>query len=166
MPGLAPLSSRRSRSAALEWLGDGSAGRGVPCSFICTESPQPTSPEAEIAIFRIVQEALSNIWRHAHANQAFIELHYRFDLVQVTIRDNGQGFSVSQQGAINWAPTPDHNSHSGLGLLGMRERAALIGAKLSITSSPGNGCTIILSMPLANEQRLRVDGDARSKALQ
>ena len=152
--------------AALEWLSDGSAGRGVPCNFICTGSAQPTPPEAEIAIFRIVQEALSNIWRHAHANQAFIELHYRIDLVQVTIRDNGQGFSVRQQGAINWAPTPDHNSHSGLGLVGMRERAALTGAKLSITSSPGNGCTIILSMPLANEQGLRVDDDARSKALQ
>jgi nitrate/nitrite-specific signal transduction histidine kinase len=48
----------------------------------------------------------------------------------------------------------------------MRERAALIGAKLSITSTPGNGCTIILSMHLANEQRLQVDGDRGSKAFQ
>jgi len=152
--------------AALEWLSDGSAERGVPCSFICSGSPQPTPPEAEIAIFRIVQEALSNIWRHAHANHAFIELHYRFDLVQVTISDNGQGFSVRQQGAINWAPTSDHNSRSGLGLLGMRERAALIGAKLSITSTPGNGCTIILSMHLVNEQKLQVNSDRGSQALQ
>ncbi len=145
--------------AALEWLGDCSAARGVPCSFICTGSPRPTLPEAEIAIFRIVQEALSNIWRHAHATQAAIELYYCFDLVQVTIRDNGQGFSFKQQPLAS-----DHNSQSSLGLLGIRERAALIGAKLSITSSPGNGCTIILSLPLINEQKLRVIGDAGSKA--
>jgi signal transduction histidine kinase len=147
--------------AALEWLGDGSAARGVSCSFICMGSPQPTPPEAEIAIFRIVQEALSNIWRHAHATQAAIELYYRFDLVQVTIRDNGQGFSVKQQPLAS-----DHNSQSSLGLLGIRERAALIGAKLSITSSPGNGCTIILSLPLVNQQKLQVIADAGSKALQ
>ncbi len=137
--------------AALEWLGDSSAARGVPCSFTCAGSPQPTAPEAEIAIYRIVQEALSNIWRHAHATQASIELYYRFDLLQVTICDNGLGFAVRQQGAINWAPAPDHNSHSGLGLLGMRERATLIGANLSITATPGQGCTIILSLPLTKK---------------
>src|SRR5438046_7558872 len=58
--------------AALEWLSDSSSTRGVPCTFICTGTPQPTSSEAEIAIFRIVQEALSNIWRHSHATQAII----------------------------------------------------------------------------------------------
>jgi signal transduction histidine kinase len=143
--------------AALEWLGDSSATRGVPCSFTCAGSPQPTPPEAEIAIYRIVQEALSNIWRHAHATQASIELYYRFDLLQVTICDNGQGFAVRQQGAINWVPTPDHNSQSGLGLLGMRERATLIGANLSITATPGKGCTIILSLPLTKKDAQDVE---------
>src|SRR5438093_10391897 len=53
--------------AALEWLSDSCSTRGVRCKFKCTGLPQPTTPESEIAIFRIVQEALSNIWRHSHA---------------------------------------------------------------------------------------------------
>src|SRR5437667_361121 len=60
--------------AALEWLSDSSSTRGVPCTFACIGLPQSTSPEAEIAIFRIVQEALSNIWRHSCATQAYVEL--------------------------------------------------------------------------------------------
>jgi signal transduction histidine kinase len=129
--------------AALEWLSDSSAARGTPCTFICTGSPQPATSESEIAIFRIVQEALSNIWRHAHATQACVELHYSTDLVEITISDNGQGFVMNQQPL-----DPDRYSQSGLGLLGMRERAALVGAQLSIISSSDNGCTILLSLPL------------------
>lgn len=131
--------------AALEWLSDSSAVRGVACRFICTGSPRPTPSEAEIAIFRIVQEALSNIWRHAHATQAAIELCYHSDLVQVTIRDDGQGF-VKKRLPFD----PEHNSQGGLGLVGMRERATLIGAQLSIHSSPNKGCTIVLSLPLSD----------------
>ena len=132
--------------AALEWLSDSSAARGVACRFLCTGTVRPTSPELEIAIFRIVQEALSNIWRHARASQAAIELSYHSDLVQVTICDDGRGFVVKR------APfDAEHSSQGGLGLVGMRERAALIGAQLSIHSSPGKGCTIVLSLPLAGK---------------
>ncbi len=130
--------------AALEWLSDSSAARGTPCSFICTGSLQPTPPESEIAIFRIVQEALSNIWRHAHATQASIELCYSPNHIHLTMSDNGRGFVMNQQPL-----DPDRYSQSGLGLLGMRERAALIGAQLSIISAPGKGCTMALSLPLA-----------------
>ncbi len=129
--------------AAVEWLSDSSAARGVPCAFTCTGSPQQAPPEAEIAIFRIVQEALSNIWRHSHATQARIELKYAPDLLQVLVCDDGQGFVLGQLNS-NF----DTNSHSSLGLLGMRERAALIGATLTITSSMNEGCTIFLSLPL------------------
>src|SRR5436309_3125721 len=116
--------------AALEWLSDSSAARGVPCTFTCTGTPQSTTAEAEIAIFRIVQEALSNIWRHSQATQAAIELHYQPDLLKVTISDNGHGFVPDAQDLTSLA-----NSSRGLGLLGMRERATLIDANLSILSS-------------------------------
>ena len=129
--------------AALEWLSDSSASRGVACTFTCLGTPVPTASETEIAIFRIVQEALSNIWRHAHATKATIELHYRPQLLQITIGDNGQGFAFDQQEIVL-----DHQSQRGLGLLGMRERAMLIGAQLSITSRVGHGCTVCLSLPL------------------
>lgn len=129
--------------AALEWLSDSSAGRGVPCTFTCTGIPQSTSAEAEIAIFRIVQEALSNIWRHSQATQASIALEYQPELVKITVNDNGQGFAPAAQDLNAIA-----NSPRGLGLLGMRERAMLIQATLSILSSPGHGCTVVLSLPL------------------
>ncbi len=132
--------------AAIEWLADSSAERGVPCTFTCTGVPQFTTPEAEIAIFRIVQEALSNIWRHAHATHAGIDLRYLPKLLQIIVHDNGEGFALDQQD-----PDAPHSSQSGLGLLGMRERATLIGATLTINSSPGEGCTVLLSLPLSEK---------------
>ena len=126
--------------AALEWLSDSSSSRGIPCNFIYVGLSQPTTPEVEIALFRIVQEAISNILRHSQATQAYVELRYLPQLLQLTVRDNGNGFSTGQQ--------LDHNSQGGLGLVGMRERAILIGANLKIISSPGEGCTVELSLPL------------------
>lgn len=120
--------------AALEWLANSFAARGVACTFVCSGPACKLHPEAEIAIYRIVQEALSNIWKHANAKQANIELHYLPKLVHLTIRDDGQGCILSE-------PT-------GMGLSSMRERALLIGAKLTITSAPEKGCTVELLLPL------------------
>lgn len=131
--------------AALEWLGDSSSSRGVPCTFICSGTPISPSAEVEIALFRIAQEALSNIWRHAHAKQARLELLYEVDIIRLTIQDDGKGFRPPVDNEVN------PGSHGGFGLLGMRERAALIGATLSISSSPGNGCSVVLSLPAAQD---------------
>jgi signal transduction histidine kinase len=128
--------------AALEWLSDSSSTRGVPCAFTCAGLPRPTTPEAEIAIFRIVQEALSNIWRHSQATQVSVELKYLPNLLKLTVYDNGKGFSAEQHLDLS------HNSKGGLGLVGMRERAMLIGAVLTISSSPGEGCKVEISLPL------------------
>lgn len=127
--------------AALEWLCSSSSARGVACTFICMGTPFPASPEAEIAVFRIVQEALSNIWRHASASRVDVELAYCPDLLQLKVRDDGLGFD--SEAYLN----ADHNAHSGLGLVGMRERAMLIDAVLHIHSASGEGCIISLSLP-------------------
>jgi signal transduction histidine kinase len=129
--------------AALEWLSDSSSTRGVPCTFTCIGLYQPTTPESEIAIFRIVQESLSNIWRHSLATQAGIDLSYLSHQLQLNVWDNGKGFSTGQ-----YLDLP-HSSQSGLGLVGMRERAILIGANLKIISTPDEGCSIELSLPLS-----------------
>jgi signal transduction histidine kinase len=105
--------------------------------------PQPTTPESEIAIFRIVQESLSNIWRHSLATQAGIDLSYLPHQLHLKVWDNGKGFSTVEYLDLH------HNSHSGLGLVGMRERAILIGANLKIISKPGEGCLVELSLPLS-----------------
>ncbi len=129
--------------AALEWLSDSSSERGVPCQFSCRGVARQTTSENEIAIFRITQEALSNIWRHSGATQASIELVYLPEQLRLSIHDNGRGIISFD----NTDAAQAHDSQGGLGLPGMRERAALIGATLNITSSPGNGCHIELSLP-------------------
>ncbi len=129
--------------AALEWLSDSSSTRGVPCTFACIGLPQPTTPESEIAIFRVVQEALSNIWRHSLASKARIDLSYLPQQLQLKVWDDGKGFSTDEHLDLS------HNSQSGLGLVGMRERAILIGANLKIISAPGEGCSVELSLPLS-----------------
>ncbi len=132
--------------AALEWLCDGSSSRGAACSFLCTGPPLVTPPEAEIAIFRVAQEALSNVWRHAEATEVRVELKYLSNELRLQIRDNGCGFFPDD------FRKSQRDSQSGLGLLGMRERAMLIGASLSISSLPGTGCTVLLSLPLLKEE--------------
>lgn len=127
--------------AALEWLSDSSAARGVPCTFTCVGIPLRTTAEAEIAIFRIVQEALSNIWRHAEATQAQVQLRYFRHLLELTVHDDGKGFAAGHYLEVQ------HDFQRGLGLVGMRERAMLIGATLTISSAPGKGCTVALSLP-------------------
>ncbi len=127
--------------AALEWLSDSSSSRGVPCTFTCAGVPLMTTPEEEIAIYRIAQEAMSNIWRHAQATQAWLELLYKEHLIRLTIQDNGRGFLPRTE--------EQASSQGGFGVIGMRERAALIGATLLITSSADNGCSVVLTLPLA-----------------
>ncbi|HZS77050.1 MAG TPA: sensor histidine kinase [Ktedonobacteraceae bacterium] len=128
--------------AALEWLSDSSSSRGIPCTFRCTGTPVPIASEREIAIFRIVQEALSNIWRHAQATHAAVEMSYEPERLRVAITDDGKGFDA--QDALE-----NVHKEGSLGLVGMRERAMLIGATLTITSHPGKGCVVYLTLPLA-----------------
>jgi signal transduction histidine kinase len=120
--------------AALEGLSHTCTARGVICTFICSGEEIHLPSEVEIALFRIVQEALSNIWRHANAHQASVELHYLPTGVYVSIRDDGKGFATEKP----W----------GMGLLGMRERALLIGANLRVTSAPLKGCAVVVSLSL------------------
>jgi signal transduction histidine kinase len=129
--------------AALEWISDSSSSRGVPCTFTYHGTAVPLTAENEIAIFRITQEALSNIWRHSRATQAAVEVSYLPESLHVAIHDNGRGFVL--QNSLD-----SHNAQHGLGLIGMRERAALIGATLTISSSIGNGCHIKLILPITS----------------
>ena len=86
---------------------------------------------------RIVEEALTNVRKHAAASQVVILLHYRWYRLRVTIRDDGSGFVIE-----DGAKRPGH-----WGLLGMRERASRIGARLSLQSSPGSGTVVTVDGP-------------------
>lgn len=99
------------------------------------EPPQLTS-EVRLGMYRIVQEALHNVMRHSGADEALVRLESTESLLRLTIRDNGSGFDPE----TGIRPTS-------LGLLSMRERAAAIGATLTIVSRPGGGTAIILERP-------------------
>jgi len=98
------------------------------------------APEFESSLFRIVQEALNNIRRHAQTPEASVVIDFTKDKVRVTISDNGQGFELV--GRVDDLPRSGK-----LGLVGMRERARLLGGTLEVKSTPGEGTTIIIEVP-------------------
>ncbi|HSB03219.1 MAG TPA: GAF domain-containing protein [Anaerolineales bacterium] len=93
-------------------------------------------PEVETALYRIVQEAASNVIRHAHANRMDIILERVGGRISVIVEDDGRGFDVERL---------DKGGH--LGLMGMQERAEMLGGRLEIESEPGKGTTIIVEVP-------------------
>jgi two-component system sensor histidine kinase DegS len=98
------------------------------------------SKDEELQTFRIIQEALQNIQKHARATQVTVQMATEGEAVVVTIQDNGRGF-VPQQNEIT--------TLSGAGLRGMKERAAAVGGELEVSSIPGTGTTIRFSLPQA-----------------
>jgi PAS domain S-box-containing protein len=99
-------------------------------------------PEAlELCCFRVVQEALTNVLKHAHASKLEVGLNRLDSRIFLALRDNGVGFDVTRHYLV-----PD-NSRS-LGLIGMRERVAAAGGRLEVKSSPGQGTEIRVSFPL------------------
>jgi signal transduction histidine kinase len=137
-------------AAALESLVSSMVAQGMPCSYVQMGEPPPCAPEVEVTVYRIAQEALSNALRHAQATAVAVELSYTADTLLLVVRDNGAGFDAAQhQRGLRMAAgedEPEDGSH--LGLLGMRERAALIGARLDVASRPGHGTTVTLHAPL------------------
>lgn len=95
-------------------------------------------PTMEVAIFRIVQNALENVRAHAHATRAQIRLECHADRLVVTIEDNGQGFTVTEV-----SPPPRRR----LGLVAMSDRAELLGGQLQVFSDPSRGVRVILTIP-------------------
>jgi len=98
------------------------------------------SPEVELLLFRIIQEALNNISRHAQASEAQVVMEFAEDKIKVTISDNGQGFELS--GRVDDLPRSGK-----LGLAGMQERARLLGGTLEVKSTLGKGTTLIVAVP-------------------
>jgi len=97
------------------------------------------SPEVELLLFRIVQEALNNIRRHAHASEAQVLMEFDGDEAKVTVSDNGRGFEL--RGGVDDLPRIGK-----LGLAGMMERARLLSGTLKVKSTPGKGTTLIVEV--------------------
>jgi signal transduction histidine kinase len=97
--------------------------------------------DVQVALYRLCQEGLMNIAKHAGASRVDIHLHYESDAVELRIQDDGCGFD------------PDQTSPGHYGLSMMRERATTMGAELSITSQLGHGTEIIVRWKAKQEQK-------------
>lgn len=127
---------------ALRWYSDRQSRRAGLSVQFQSESLEADLPvDVRITCFRIVQEALTNVVRHAQAQHVVVGLRQRERELELTVRDDGLGFDVDQ--ALERA------SHgASLGLLGMQERALFAGGQMHIQSAPGHGTEIRLSIPL------------------
>jgi signal transduction histidine kinase len=112
-------------------------GIAVRCEFSGLEDRLP--PEIETTLFRVVQEALTNVEKHSSAETVLVQCAAREREVTVEIEDDGKGFDPA---AIGPSATG-----TGLGLTGMRERVSLLGGRLTIDSSPGEGTRIVVAVP-------------------
>ncbi len=120
---------------ALEWYAADFERRvGIACAFKRDEI-SPIAGELATAAYRIAQEALTNVARHADADQATLALSIHEGVLTLTIHDDGRGFDLR-----------DLSESKGLGVAGMRERAALIGGMLEVKSEPGRGTRIIFTV--------------------
>ncbi len=109
---------------------------GIACRYVCPPTVERCrlGRDAEIALYRIVQEVLTNVSRHAGARNVQLVASTEGDALTLRIADDGQGMRVPPQ------PTS-------FGLLGMRERTLALGGRLNIVSSPGEGTTVVLCLP-------------------
>jgi two-component system sensor histidine kinase UhpB len=108
---------------------------GIKAELNASGSDAKLQPDEEIAVFRIAQEALANVARHADAREVSVGLRTDDAGVELTVRDDGRGFEPSQPAG------------NGLGLGGMAERARLVGGELTIESRPGEGTELCLRVP-------------------
>jgi signal transduction histidine kinase len=112
----------------------------------------PVSPAVKTTIFRIVQEALNNIVKHAKAESANILLAFEDKVIRVRVRDDGCGFDLSVKKG-------SHGGRPSLGLAGMQERAALFGGEFFISSQPGQGTLLEVILPYAQQEEVDASHD-------
>jgi len=119
---------------------DSLRGAGIVLDYTVQGVPRPLEPEVEAVVFRVGQEALANVVKHSAAHTVRLGLSYGARAMRLSVNDDGRGFAVD----------PDFHAYGGhWGLLGMRERASQIRAKLSVRSALGHGSEIVIRVPYA-----------------
>jgi PAS domain S-box-containing protein len=136
-----PALDRLGLLPAMEWLASDIGKRsGIDIEVITRGVSRRLSPEVELVLFRVAQEALRNTLRHSEATKAEVATEFGERLVRITVKDNGKGFYLPET-------TGDLIKQGRLGLEGMRERIQLVGGNLRINSRPGKGTTVIIEAP-------------------
>ncbi len=126
---------------ALEWLtSDLSENFGIAIEMEVIGSARRFTPEVELLLFRITQEALRNVWKHSEASKTWVTLKFDEDKTVLTVKDNGKGFEVPER-------VGDLATSGKLGLVGMQERARLASGSLTLQSESDKGTTITVVVP-------------------
>ena len=124
-------------TAAADWLAQNFANRtGIPCELVIGAGEMDLPDPYATAVFRVLQESLTNIAKHAQATQVEATLEREGEEVVLTVRDNGSGFDMGEV-----------RKPGSFGLVGLRERAYLVGGDISVRSTPGHGTTVELRIP-------------------
>jgi signal transduction histidine kinase len=143
-----PLLDEVGLVSALRWYLEGLTQRSGIETSMEVQPPEfcRLAPELETAVFRIVQEALTNVFRHSEANQAWVTLTQRKNHVLVTVRDNGKGL---REETVKLRP-----GSVGVGIGGMRQRVEEFGGELQLTN--GNpGAKVEVTIPVTTSQPIR-----------
>ncbi|RZA32359.1 MAG: hypothetical protein EOP92_26460 [Lysobacteraceae bacterium] len=125
-------------NAAVDWqVSDFARRTGIECELVEDETEHHLDDHCATAFFRILQESLNNVARHARATRVRIDLHQHTDMLTMTIRDNGVGMQ------------PGSRTRTGsFGLVGIEERVNILGGSFSISSGPDTGTAIVVTIPL------------------
>ncbi len=129
--------------AAIEWLADRvRLEAGLSVDVHVEGDCDNVRSEVAVAVFRVVQEALTNVVRHARATRVSLRLTAHADALELAIRDDGHGFSVEDSRA---------RPSESVGIFGMRERIALVDGEIEIESARGQGTTVRATVPIRQE---------------
>ena len=127
---------------AIQWEATKFEARtGIRCRMTWGLKTEPADRARQLALYRILQEALTNVARHAHAGAVRINVRGGGRLVMLTIRDNGRGITKDQLSSVD-----------SIGLLGMTERARLLGGRLTVAGSRGRGTTVTVTVPMISKR--------------
>jgi two-component system NarL family sensor kinase len=138
----APLEGRTLPAALASLAAESEDGGSPSVAFEAVPAvPPPLPPAIEVGLYRIAQEALQNALRHAAASRVMLRLEVADETVRLTVEDDGRGFAIGN--------TAEGPAASRFGLVGMRERARLLGGSFQVESSPGAGTRITAEAPLA-----------------
>ena len=150
MQNLRPAILDQGLVAAVEWQVQQFGQRtGLRARFQGEEQVLPELPAGvAVVVYRTVQEALTNITKHAQAHQVSVDLSLSADVLSVEIQDDGRGLSAADRAKV-----------TSYGLLGLRERAAGVGGWLDVSSRPGQGTSLMLSIPLTEAAARRAAED-------
>jgi len=112
---------------------------GIEVSFKVKGKELRFTSEEELLVYRIAQEALRNVWKHSQASKAELVIEFDENRTVVVVADNGRGCTVGE--------SSEFLKEGKLGLMGMRERAHLLGGTLKVCSEPKEGTTVVLEIP-------------------